>query len=637
MTSLAADLSRVVGQAFADEGLDAALGRVLVSDRPDLAQFQCNGALAAAKASKSNPRVLAEKIVARLKADARFARLEIAGPGFINIDVTDDALAGHLTALAEDSRLGAPDTGKGKTVIIDFGGPNVAKPMHVGHLRSSIIGDCLQRLYRANGWRVVSDVHLGDWGLQMGQLISEVEARGIAPVYFDPAHKSPYPEQSPVTMDDLEGMYPAASAACKADPARLERARRATVELQEGRPGYRALWRHFVKVSEAGLTREFASLGVRFDLWNGESSVHDLIAPMLDDLKARGFAQIDDGALIVPVAQESDKKPVPPLILVKSDGGVRCVAPPIWPPSSERVRDYHPALILYVVDHRQHQHFEQVFRAALMSGLDAGAELEHVGYGTMNGTDGKPFKTRAGGVMKLFDLIAMATEEAKKRLTEQGIGAEYGEEERANIARQVGIATIKFADLSNHRTTDYVFDLERFSKFEGKTGPYLQYAAVRIRSILRRAEAGAIGLPGAPRAPAERALALQLVSVGDALAGAEEKRAPNILCDYVFALAQGFSRFYAEPHILSEPDGALRSARLGLANLTLTVMTRILDLLGIEVPEKCDFVDPSAFAGCRRTSAKALVLPGQLCGIFPSTCFARKGGAGPVCASRAIM
>jgi arginyl-tRNA synthetase len=586
MISLAADLTRAVGTAFAAEGLEASFGRVLVSDRPDLAQFQCNGALVAAKQAKANPRAIAEKIAARLKADPQFSKVEIAGPGFINLNVTDDALTAHLAALVQDERRGAPDTGKGRTAIIDFGGPNVAKPMHVGHLRSSIIGDCLQRLYRANGWRVVSDVHLGDWGLQMGQLITEVELRGIAPVYFDAAVKGPYPEQSPVSMDDLEEMYPSASAACKADPARLEAARRATVELQDGRPGYRALWQHFVKVSELGLTREFGSLGVKFDLWNGESSVHDLIGPMLDDLKARGFAEISEGALVVAVARDDDKKPMPPLILVKSEGGVLYGTTDLAT-IVERVRDYHPAVILYVVDHRQHGHFEQVFRAAEKSGLSDGVLLEHVGYGTMNGPDGKPFKTRAGGVMKLYDLIAMATAEAQKRLAEQGIGADYPADERAEIARQVGIATIKFADLSNHRSTDYIFDLERFSKFEGKTGPYLQYAAVRIQSILRKAkDEGHVTAAPQIRSPEERTLALQLVSVGDALQAAEDKRAPNVLCDYAFTLAQNFSRFYAEHHILSESDADLRAARLGLSALTLAVLARILDLLGIEVPQR---------------------------------------------------
>jgi arginyl-tRNA synthetase len=580
MTSLAAELSRIAGQAFAAEGLAEAFGQVQVSDRPDLAPFQCNGALAAAKAAKANPRAIAEKIAARLKAQGIFSKVEIAGPGFLNLDLADDALNARVAAKAE------PPVANGKTAVIDFGGPNIAKPMHVGHLRSSIIGDCLQRLYRANGWRVISDVHLGDWGLQMGQLISEVEIEGVAPVYFDPNVTGPYPEESPVSMDDLETLYPRASAACKADPARLEAARRATVDLQAGRPGYRALWRHFVKVSERGLEREFGALGVRFDLWNGESSVDALIGPMIEDLKSRGLAAISEGALVVEVARNDDKKPMPPLILVKSEGGVLYGTTDLATVIA-RVREYDPDVILYVVDHRQHGHFEQVFRAAEKCGLAGRAILEHVGYGTMNGADGKPFKTRAGGVMKLHDLIAMAKAEAEKRLAEAGIGADYPAEECAEIARKVGIATIKFADLSNHRTTDYIFDLERFSKFEGKTGPYLQYAAVRIQSMLHKAaEQGAKTGSPAIHSAEERRLVLKLLTLGDALAAAEEKRAPNMLCEYAFELAQDFSRFYGAHHVLSEADEALRAARLGLCARVLAVLTQVLDLLGIEVPER---------------------------------------------------
>jgi arginyl-tRNA synthetase len=585
MTSLSSELSRIVGAAFEAEGLPADHGQVKLSDRPDLAQFQCNGALGAAKASKQNPRAIAEKIAARLRADSVFAKVEIAGPGFLNLDLSDAALAARVDAMAKGA-LGLPDSGAGKTLVIDFGGPNIAKPMAVHHLRSTIIGDCLQRLYRANGWKVISDVHLGDWGLQMGQLISEIEIDGRAPVYFDGNYTGPYPDESPVSMDELEILYPRASAACKADPARLEAARRATVDLQAGRPGYRALWRHFVTVTEVGLTREFGALGVHFDLWNGESSADPLIGPMLDDLKARGLAEPSEGALVVPVTEEGDKKPVPPLILVKSEGGVLYGTTDLAT-IIERVRDYDPDLILYVVDHRQHGHFEQVFRAARKAGFAGKAELEHVGYGTMNGTDGKPFKTRSGGAMKLHDLIGMARAEAEKRLAEQGIASDFPQDERAEIARKVGLATIKFADLSNHRTTDYVFDLERFSKFEGKTGPYLQYAAVRIQSILRRAaEQGfETGAP-APGSAEERDLILQLLGLGDVLAAAEDKRAPNILCDYAFTCAQNFSRFYAAHHILSESDTGVRAARLGLCALVLAVLTKVLDLLGIEVPER---------------------------------------------------
>jgi arginyl-tRNA synthetase len=586
MTSLAAELSRIAGAAFAAEGLPEHFGQVQVSDRPDLAQFQCNGAMAAAKATKSNPRAIAEKIAAHLKAEPIFSKVEIAGPGFLNLDLSDAALNARAATLAADPRSGAAQTGTGKTLVIDFGGPNIAKPMAAHHLRTTIIGDCLQRLYRANGWKVISDVHLGDWGLQMGQLITEIEIEGIAPVYFDVNFAGPYPDESPVGLDDLETLYPRASAACKADPARLEAARRATVDLQAGRPGYRALWQHFVKVTEVGLTREFGALGVKFDLWNGESTVDPLIPPMLEDLKNRGLAELSEGALVVPVARDDDRKPLPPLILVKSEGGVLYGTTDLAT-VIERVRDYDPDLVLYVVDHRQHGHFEQVFRAAAKAGFSGKAQLEHVGYGTMNGLDGKPFKTRAGGAMKLYDLIAMAKAEAEKRLAEQGIGADFSAEERGEIARKVGIAAIKFADLSNHRATDYIFDLERFSRFEGKTGPYLQYAAVRIQSMLRKArEQGAAGGAPAVHSPEERRLILQLLSLGDMLTAAEEKRAPNILCEFAFELSQNFSRFYGEHHVLSEVDVGLRAARLGLCALVLAVLTQVLDLLGIEVPER---------------------------------------------------
>jgi arginyl-tRNA synthetase len=586
MNSLSSRLSAIAGAAFAAEGLSAELGTVHASDRQDLAQFQCNGALPAAKAAQQNPRAIAEKIAARLKSDPLFSKIEIAGPGFINLDVTDAALASSVNAMAADVRLGAPDTGNGKSVVIDFGGANVAKPMHVGHLRSSVIGDSLQRLFRANGWTVTSDVHLGDWGLQMGQLISEIEHRGIAPVYFDANFKGPYPADSPVTMNDLEEIYPAASAACKADPARLDEARRATADLQSGRPGYRALWEHFFAVSRVGLEREWGSLGIHFDLWKGEASVEPLIQPMIADLKARHITEESEGALVIPVSRPDDKKEMPPLILVKSDGAVLYGTTDLAT-IVDRVKSQNPDLILYVVDQRQHLHFEQVYRAAEKAGLNGKAKLEHDGFGTMNGPDGKPFKTRAGGVMKLFDLIAMVTEEAEKRLTEAGIGADYPPEERAATAKKVGVATLKFADLSNFRQTDYIFDLARFSQFEGKTGPYLQYAAVRVQSILRKAQdEGYKSAAPVVQSPEERKLVLQLLSLSDAMAVAETRRAPNILCDYAFTLAQEFSRFYSEHHIMSENDAGLRAARLGLCELTLRTLTKVLDLLGIEIPPR---------------------------------------------------
>jgi len=586
MTSLLAELSASASAAFAAEGLAPSLGVVLPSDRPDLAQFQCNGALAAAKAMKANPRGIAEKIAARLQQTGLYSEVAIAGPGFINLKLKDEVLEARLRKAAAAPSSLLPKSGEGKRVLLDFGGPNVAKPMHVGHLRSAIIGDCLQRLFAALSWKKLSDVHLGDWGLPMGQLISELALLKPDLPYFVDADLSPYPAESPVTMEDLEILYPQASNACKADPARLEQARQATAELQNGRPGYRALWRHFVEVSEKGLRREFASLGVTFDLWKGEADAAPLIPPMVAALKIDGYAIMSEGALVVPVAEEGDTKEIPPLILLKSDGAVLYGTTDLAT-IIERETSFDPDLVLYVVDQRQHGHFEQVFRAAKKAGFSGDGVLEHVGYGTVNGTDGKPFKTRAGGVMKLHDLIQMATEEAGKRLAEQGLAADYTQDERESVARMVGIAAIKFADLSNNRVSGYVFDLERFTRFEGKTGPYLQYAAVRIKSILRRATEQGFQL-GEPeiRSEEERQLALQLLALPETLLAAEEKRAPHSLCDYVFSLAQGFSRFYTEHHILSESDEALRAARLGLCAATLGAMTTVLSILGIEIPER---------------------------------------------------
>lgn len=582
--SLLADLTAAVGAAFAAEGLDPAAGRVQASDRPDLGQFQSNGALAAAKAAKANPRALAEKIAARLQADPRFAAVTIAGPGFLNLSLTDAVLE---QALSQPDAVLAPaavaDRGK---VVLDFGGPNVAKAMHVGHLRSSIIGDALQRLFRFAGYHTISDVHLGDWGKPMGMLITELSIRQPDLPYFDPNYTGAYPAEPPISMEDLEILYPQAAAACKESPERDEAARIATAELQQGRRGYRALWRHFIDVSIAGVKREFASLGVIFDLWKGEADVDPIIGPMLDDLKSRQIAEIDDGALIVRVGENTDKKEMPPLMLVKRDGGVLYETTDLAT-IVDRVREIDPDLCLYIVDQRQHEHFEKVFRGARKAGLAGKAVLEHVGFGTINGTDGKPFKTRAGGVLKLYDLIEMAKQEATTRLMEQGIGADYPDAERAEIARQVGLAAIKFADLSNYRLTNYIFDLARFTKFEGKTGPYLQYAAVRVKSLLRRAAeegkpSGAIAI----RSDEERELALTILRFPDALEETLKVRAPNIMCDYAFTLAQRFSSFYSAHHILSETDEALRASRLGLASLTLRTLDVSLSLLGIEIPER---------------------------------------------------
>lgn len=585
MNTLTQTLSALVGAAFESLGLPADFGAVRVSDRPDLAQFQCNGALAAAKQAGKNPREVANGLIEALKDRPEFARLEIAGPGFLNITLTDAYVARFLADFIKEETL-ADQPGQAKTIVLDYGGPNIAKAMHVGHLRASIIGDALRRMCLYAGYNALGDVHMGDWGTPMGQIISELALRHPDWPYFDEKFTGPYPSTSPVTMADLEVIYPAASTACKEDPARLELARKATVELQDGRPGYRALWQHFIEVSIAGMEGNFKALGVHFDLWKGEADAHPYIAPMVEDLQKRGFAVESEGAVVVPVEQAGDKKEMPPLILYKSDGAVMYGTTDLAT-IVERVKDYNPVKILYVVDQRQSLHFEQVFRAARKSGIAPDTmELTHAGFGTMNGTDGKPFKTRAGGVMKLEDLIQMGVEKAEARLLEADIAKDFSAAEKADIAQKVAIAAIKFADLQNNRSADYVFDLDRMTSFEGKTGPYLLYQTVRIKSLLRKADYTPSGTNSFILNDPDRPLALLLTEFSDHFAGALAHYTPHIICDYVFKLAQAFSTFYGQCHILSEEDEALKASRLALCAATARVIETCLDLLGIKVPER---------------------------------------------------
>ncbi len=585
MSDLKAALGEAAAAAFAAEGLSADYGRVTASDRPDLADFQCNGALAAAKAAKANPREIAGRVVGRLKDDPRLASLEIAGPGFINFRLADAALADRANAVAGDERAGAGIVDQPRRVVVDYAGPNVAKPMHVGHLRASIIGESIKRLFRFRGDQVWGDAHFGDWGFQMGLLIVALgdEGRGEA---FMAEGDGPFPAESPVTLEDLERLYPAAAARAKEDAEFRDRARKATMDLQSGRPGYRALWKHMHDVSMAALKRDFAALDVHFDLWKGESDADPLIPDMVEDLKAKGLAVPDQGALVVHVAREDDRKKVPPLLVLSSEGsamyGTTDLATIL-----DRRQEQDAELILYVVDARQGDHFEQVFRAAYLAGYAAEGSLEHLGFGTMNGPDGKPFKTRAGGVLKLGDLIEMTREKARARLHEAGLGEDLPAEEFEAIAHKVAVAALKFSDLSNWRGTSYVFDLDRFTSFEGKTGPYLLYQAVRIKSLLRKAEGeGAQAGEIVVAKPAERDLVLTLDAFETALQEAYDKRAPNFIAEHAYRVAQSFSKFYAACPVLAAPDAATRASRLSLAQTTLKQLELCLDLLGIGVPEQ---------------------------------------------------
>lgn len=586
MQELADLLSAAAGDAFVALGLEPSLGAMRRSDRPDLADFQCNGAMAAAKKLGKNPREIADGVVAALRGVDAVASAEVAGPGFINVKPSSAALSARAQAVADDVRSGAGRVAEPRRVVIDFGGWNVAKEMHIGHLRSTVIGDSLQRLFRFMGDQVTSDVHLGDWGLQMGQLINEVRLEQPGLPYFDAAFTGPYPDVSPVTMDDLGRLYPQASAKSKTDEARRDEDRKATQELQSGRPGYRALWKHFCNVTRVGLERECASLGVTFNLWKGESDAEPFIPALVEDLKARGIAELDAGAWIVRVARESDKKEMPPIILVNRDGAIGYHGSDLGT-IVDRKQTIDPQLTMYVVDQRQALHFEQVFRASDRAGLMPESSLEHLGFGTVNGADGKPYKTRDGGVLKLYELIAQADATAAARMAEAELGADVPETERADIAHKVAVAAIKFSDLSNVRTTNYIFDLDRFVSFEGKTGPYLLYAAVRIKSLARRA-AGEGVTPGpiSVELDAERALVLQLDAFNDALRGAYDKRMPHILCEHAYALAQAFSSFYAAAPVMAESDAVKRGSRLALAMATLRQLELVLGLVGIETPER---------------------------------------------------
>lgn len=589
MASLINDLSVAASAAFDAMGLDAKWGAVRRSDKPEFADFQCNGAMGAAKSAGKNPREIAGEIASALKDHPMVLSAEVAGPGFINIRVSDEAMSARAEFIRTDDMAGAEPAPDPKVTVIDFGGPNVAKPMHVGHLRSAVIGDTLVRLLRFLGDKVTGDTHLGDWGLQMGHLVTELYDEQPDLIYFDEAFEGPYPKEPPVTIEDLARLYPAASAKAKADAARNERSQKAVAELQAGRPGYRALLRHFIDVSVAALKVDYEFLNVHFDLWKGESDVDHLIPGLVEKFKAAGLSEEDDGAVIVRIERDSDKKDMPPIMLVNSRGGTGYHTTDLATIEDRMEHmDPVPELMLYVVDQRQALHFEQVFRAAEMLGLIDEGHLEHIGFGTVNGPDGKPFKTREGGVLRLADLNAMALAEAQKKIAEAGkLPEDMPEDERHDVAAAVALAALRFSDLHNTRTSNYVFDLDRFTSFEGKTGPYLLYAAVRIKSVLRKAEEAGFK-PGEIRVghDAERALVLQFDAFAATLLQAREKRMPHILCEHVYNLAQGFSAFYAALPIASEEDAGLRASRLALSAAVLKQLETGLNLLGIRVPER---------------------------------------------------
>jgi len=584
--SLLTDLGDLVSSAFAALDLDPALGEVVPSQRPELAQFQCNGAMAAAKVAGRSPRDIATEVAAIVAADPRVGNVDVAGPGFVNITVTGATLAGAAESMRLDDRLGIVPPESKTTVVVDHGGPNVAKSLHVGHLRPAIIGQAIKNVFSFVGYEAIGDVHLGDWGTPMGQLIAELERSHPDWPYFDAGGDGPYPDDPPVTVPELERLYPTASARAKDDPDFAEAARLATLELQSGRPGYRALWNHFRRESIEDMRATYDRLGVNFDLWLGEASVHDRIAPMIERMRANGSAVESQGAIVVDVARPDDKTEIPPLMLVKSDGAYTYGTTDMAT-IDERATDLGAGTVIYVVDQRQSLHFEQVFRAARKGGIaPPDLVLDHTPFGTVNGLDGRPMKTRDGNLPRLGDLVTDVVDRAHQRMDERGLAAGYGDEERDRIAWLVGVAALKFGDLSNHRSSDYIFDPERFTSFDGKTGPYLLYATVRIGSILRNAEGESLGPIASVSGDVDASLMLVLSRFAEVVERTIALRAPNHLAEYCYETSQAFNRFYEQCHILSETDPVLRASWLGLAALTRRVIVTCLDLLGIDVPDR---------------------------------------------------
>ena len=568
-------------QAFADAGYDASFGRVTVSNRPDLCEYQCNGALAAAKQYKCAPIMIAKAVAEKLDA-ADFSMVDAVMPGFINLKLSDAFLQNYLEEMRTADSFGVAKIGEGKTIVVDYGGANVAKPLHIGHLRPAIIGEALKRLHKFMGYNVIGDIHLGDWGLQMGLIIAELQERQPDLPYFDPDFTGEYPKEAPFTLSQLEEIYPTASSK-KKDPIFAEKAHTATYELQQGRRGYRAIWDHIMGISLPDLHRIYDALDVHYEKWLGESDADPYIPAMVADLQNRGLAVQSEGAWVVPVAEESDKKEVPPLILVKSDGSA-IYATTDLATMVQRMQDWNPHKMLYVTDKRQNLHFEQVFRAAKKSGIvHADTELEHVGHGTMNGKDGKPFKTRDGGVLRLEQLIQDMTDFVRSKVVENKIVEES--EVEATTAK-IALAALKYGDLSNQPTKDYNFDLERFAAFEGNTGPYILYTIVRIKSILARYGAWESLPIQAPANQYAKDLMLAITKFGPTLEMALANSAPNQICAYIYELAGCVNKFYHETPILKEENEQIKAGHIALIGLAKNVLETCIHLLGFSAPEK---------------------------------------------------
>ena len=580
-------ISEEMQQGFEKAGYAKELGRVTLSNRPDLCEYQCNGVMAGAKQYKKAPIMIANDVAAVLQESPVFSEVSAVAPGFLNLKVKESFLADYIKQMAADEKFGLEMPTKPKKVIIDYGGPNIAKPLHVGHIRSAVIGESVKRILRYCGHEVIGDVHLGDWGLQMGLVITELKERQPDLVYFDDTYTGEYPTEAPFTVSELEDLYPTASKKSKEDPEYKAKAMEVTQQMQSGVRGYRAIWQHILKVSVADLKKNYARLNVDFDLWKGESDVHDLIPGMVAYMKEGGYAYESEGALVVDVKEETDTKEMPPCMILKSDGAALYNTTDLAT-IQDRMQQYAPDELIYLTDKRQELYFEQVFRCARKTGLvKPETELKWLGFGTMNGKDGKPFKTRDGGVMRLEVLIKETTDEMYRKITEN---REMPEEEAKETAQIIALSALKYGDLSNQASKDYVFDIDRFTSFEGDTGPYILYTIVRIKSILAKYKEQGGSLEGAVLKDAqnesEKALVMQLTAFNTAIEGACAEIAPHKICAYIYDLANAFNRFYHETKILSEEDADRKAGLIALLVLTRDVLETCIDMLGFSAPER---------------------------------------------------
>ena len=579
-------LTEEMQQAFTAAGYDGNLGKVMLSNRPDLCEYQCNGAMAGAKLYKKAPIMIANDVAEKLADSKVFSEVVAVAPGFLNLKVSEAFLLTYLQGMEANEKFGLEKPEHPKKIIIDYGGPNVAKPLHVGHLRSAVIGESVKRISRYVGHEVIGDVHLGDWGLQMGLVITGLQERQPDLVYFDENYTGEYPEEAPFTISELEEIYPAASARSKEDPEYKAKAMEATFKLQSGVRGYRALWKHIINVSVNDLKKNYSKLNVEFDLWKGESDVHDIIPEMVAYMKDNGYAHLSEGALVVDVKEETDTKEIPPCMILKSDGASLYNTTDLAT-IMERMKLYHPDELIYVVDKRQELYFEQVFRCARKTKLvEPETELKFLGFGTMNGKDGKPFKTREGGVMRLETLISEITEKMYEKISENH---SIEGEEAKQTAKLIGMAAIKYGDLSNQASKDYCFDIERFTSFEGNTGPYILYTIVRIKSILKKYTAKN-SLPDVPilgaHSASEKNLMLVLSRFNAMMENAYEEKAPHKICAYIYELANAFNGFYHETKILSEEDFKVQASYIGLLVLTKNILETCIDVLGFSAPDR---------------------------------------------------